>query len=62
VTNQLFGVINGLGMSVITLDWSQILYVGSPLTVPWWAQANAIVSFVVLYWIVCPILYYSNVS
>lgn len=55
-------MINGLGMSVITLDWSQILYVGSPLTVPWWAQANAIVGFVVLYWIVCPILYYTNVS
>lgn len=49
-------------MGLFTFDWSQILYVGSPLTVPWWAQANAIVGFVMFYWIICPILYYKNVS
>ncbi|KAI5451012.1 hypothetical protein NCC49_002503 [Naganishia albida] len=61
VLNNLFGVTTGLGMGLFTFDWSQILYVGSPLTVPWWAQANAIVGFVMFYWIICPILYYNNV-
>ncbi|KAJ9096772.1 hypothetical protein QFC21_005042 [Naganishia friedmannii] len=61
VVNQLFGVATGLGMGVLTFDWTQILYVGSPLMVPWWVQAHAIVGFVVFYWILCPIFYYSNV-
>jgi len=29
--NQLFGVHSGLGMSVLTFDWSQISWIGSPL-------------------------------
>ncbi|KAJ7876048.1 oligopeptide transporter [Mycena olivaceomarginata] len=33
--NQLFGVSGGLGMSVLTFDWSQITWIGSPLMVPW---------------------------
>lgn len=52
----------GLGMGLFTFDWSQIIYIGSPLMVPWWAQVNAIFGFVCFYWIVCPILYYTNVS
>jgi len=31
VVNQLFGVRSGLGMSVLTFDWTQISWVGSPL-------------------------------
>lgn len=49
-------------MSLFTLDWSQISYVISPLIVPWWAEVNIFVGFVLLYWIVVPILYYTNVS
>jgi hypothetical protein len=49
-------------MGVFTFDWMQILYIGSPLMIPWWAQANAMAGFVVFYWIICPILYYCNVS
>lgn len=30
--------------------------------VPWWAEVHIFVGFVVFYWILCPILYYSNVS
>lgn len=30
VINQLFGYETGLGMSLITFDWSQIAYIGSP--------------------------------
>ena len=29
--NQLFGVRTGLGMSVLTFDWTQISWIGSPL-------------------------------
>lgn len=29
--NQLFGVRSGMGMSVLTFDWTQITWIGSPL-------------------------------
>ncbi|KAL5536735.1 hypothetical protein ACEPAF_558 [Sanghuangporus sanghuang] len=59
--NQLFGYSSGLGMSLITFDWSQIAYIGSPLATPWWAEANIAVGFVFFFWILVPVLYYSNV-
>jgi hypothetical protein len=49
-------------MSAFTFDWSQIAYLGSPLIVPWWAQVNMVVGFVFFYWLLTPILYYTNVS
>ncbi|KAF5392874.1 hypothetical protein D9757_000863 [Collybiopsis confluens] len=55
--NQLFGYQSGLGMSIITFDWAQIAYTGSPLASPWWSQANVAFAFVFFYWIVTPILY-----
>lgn len=61
VVNQLFGVSTGLGMGIITLDWTQITWIGSPLTTPWWAEVNVGIGFVLFYWIVVPILYYTNV-
>ncbi|KAM0750063.1 OPT superfamily oligopeptide transporter [Meredithblackwellia eburnea MCA 4105] len=61
VVNQLFGVSTGLGMSMITFDWSQIAYIGNPLVVPWWAEINVFVGFVLAFWILTPALYYSNV-
>ncbi|KAI0915805.1 hypothetical protein AcW1_003694 [Taiwanofungus camphoratus] len=60
VVNQLFGYSSGLGMSLITFDWAQISYIGSPLATPWWAEANIAIGFVFFYWIVTPILYYTN--
>ncbi|KAI0331596.1 OPT oligopeptide transporter [Cubamyces sp. BRFM 1775] len=60
VVNQLFGYYNGLGMSLITFDWSQITYIGSPLATPWWAEANVAFGFVLFFWILTPILYYTN--
>lgn len=62
VVNQLFGVTTGLGMSVFTFDWIQISYLGSPLIVPWWAALNIFLGFALLYWVLVPILYYTNVS
>ncbi|KAF8553156.1 small oligopeptide transporter [Imleria badia] len=60
VIAQLFGYIHGMGMSVVTFDWSQIAYIGSPLATPWWAAANILFGFVVFYWILTPILYFTN--
>jgi len=58
--NQLFGYYSGLGFSLISFDWSQIAYIGSPLATPWWAEANVAVGFVFFYWMLTPILYYVN--
>ena len=49
-------------MGFITFDWSQISFIGSPLMVPWWAQVHVFAGFVVMYWLVLPILYYTNVG
>lgn len=62
VVNQLFGVESGLGMGMLTFDWAQITWVGSPLMVPWWAEVHVIAGFILFYWILCPIMYYTNVS
>lgn len=60
VVNQLFGVASGLGMSLITFDWAQIAYIGSPLATPWWAEANVAAGFVFFFWFLTPVLYYTN--
>ncbi|KAI0688500.1 OPT oligopeptide transporter [Cytidiella melzeri] len=60
VVNQLFGTASGLGMSILTFDWAQIAYIGSPLATPWWAEANIAGSMVIFYWIIVPALYYTN--
>ncbi|KAJ7765070.1 OPT oligopeptide transporter [Mycena maculata] len=60
VVNQLFGVNYGLGMGLLTFDWAQIAYIGSPLATPWWAEANIAVGFVFFFWILTPALYFTN--
>ncbi|KAJ8595082.1 OPT oligopeptide transporter [Rhizopogon salebrosus TDB-379] len=60
VVNQLFGYESGLGMSLITFDWAQITYVTNPLATPWWSEANILGGFVIFFWILTPILYYTN--
>jgi OPT family small oligopeptide transporter len=60
VVNQLFGVNYGLAMGMITFDWTQITYIGSPLATPWWAEANIAVGFVFFFWILTPALYFTN--
>lgn len=60
VVNQLFGYESGLGMSILTFDWAQIAYVMNPLATPWWSEANVLAGFVFFYWILTPILYYTN--
>ncbi|KAF9502152.1 OPT oligopeptide transporter, partial [Pleurotus eryngii] len=61
VVNQLFGCVPELRHSLITFDWAQISYIGSPLATPWWAEANVAAGFVVFFWILTPVLYYKNV-
>jgi len=46
-----------MGMSVLTFDWAQIAYIGSPLATPWWAEANIAVGFFSIFWVLTPILY-----
>jgi hypothetical protein len=62
IVNQLFGVTTGLGLGIITLDWSQVTYFSNPLIVPWWAIVNIGVCFIFFYWILVPIIYFTNVS
>ncbi|KDQ52977.1 hypothetical protein JAAARDRAFT_137861, partial [Jaapia argillacea MUCL 33604] len=57
---QLFGYNHGLGMSVLTFDWAQIAYIGSPLVTPWWAEANVFAGFLFFFWFLTPILYFTN--
>jgi len=49
-----------MGMSIVTFDWAQIAYIGSPLATPWWAAANVFAGFVVIFWIIAPAIYVSN--
>ncbi|KAJ4486958.1 small oligopeptide transporter [Lentinula lateritia] len=50
---------SGLGLSMITFDWNQIAYIGSP--VAGWSEANVVVGFIMFYVIITPIFYYTNV-
>ncbi len=63
IINQLFGVQTGLGLIPLTFDWNQISsYIGSPLIPPSFVIGNIFVSIVIIYWLITPILYYSNWS
>lgn len=60
VVNVLFGGSSGLGMSILTFDWSMISYIGSPLVTPWWSEMNVGASFILFFWIITPIWYFTN--
>jgi OPT oligopeptide transporter protein len=55
--NQLFGVTHGLAMGILTFDWGQIAFTGSPFPTPWWAAANVGITVAFFYWFLVPILY-----
>ena len=63
IVNQLFSMHSGLCMSFITFDGThwQIMWTGSLLMVPWWAQLQIFIGFIMFFWILTPVLYYSNV-
>jgi len=58
--NTVFGYRSGLGFSLLTFDWTQIAYQGSPLATPWWAEVNVMIGFFLFYWLITPILYFTN--
>ncbi|RDW59914.1 putative isp4 protein-2 [Coleophoma cylindrospora] len=60
VVNNLFGMSTGLGLMPTTFDWSQIAYNGSPLVVPFWAQANVFAGWAFFFALVAPIVYYTD--
>ncbi|KAJ7232442.1 OPT oligopeptide transporter protein-domain-containing protein [Mycena haematopus] len=60
LTNIIARYFHGMGMSVITFDWNQITYIGSPLATPWWAEANIFGGFVFFFWFLTPVLYFTN--
>ncbi|KAL2819753.1 OPT oligopeptide transporter protein-domain-containing protein [Aspergillus granulosus] len=61
VLNQLFGHKTGLGMSMLTFDWSQVVFANqSPLLVPFWAGLNVMGSFALFFWLIVPLIYYTN--
>lgn len=49
-------------MSVLNFDWNQIAYIGSPLMIPWWAEVHIFIGFVIFYWVLVPIVYYTDVG
>ncbi|KAL2870690.1 small oligopeptide transporter, OPT family [Aspergillus lucknowensis] len=61
VVNQLFGQKSGLGMSLLTFDWAQVVFANqSPLLVPFWAGLNVMGSFALFFWLIVPLIYYTN--
>jgi OPT family oligopeptide transporter len=62
IINQMFGMTTGMALFPITFDWTQVAgYLGSPLTTPWFAASNVVIGLVLWYWIVAPILHFTNV-
>ncbi|CAF1629976.1 unnamed protein product, partial [Didymodactylos carnosus] len=59
ILSQLTGI-NGLGLGALQLNWNLIRVFGSPIIIPWWAQVNCLVGFIIITWIFIPIAYYSN--
>ncbi|KAI0327741.1 OPT oligopeptide transporter [Cubamyces sp. BRFM 1775] len=51
---------SGMGFSLLSFDWNQIAFIGSPLATPWWAEANVIAGFLIFYWFLAPIIYFTN--
>ena len=60
--NALFGTNYGLGLGFVTFDWTQIGLIGNPLVIPWWAQVNILVGFVLFYCLIVPLIYFTNVN
>ncbi|CAF1211490.1 unnamed protein product [Didymodactylos carnosus] len=64
-TNNLaFGQVTGmqgLSVSALRLDWNALTFVfPSPIFYPSWALCNIFVGFVVIFWMIVPLLYYTN--
>ena len=47
---------------MLTFDWTQISYIGSPLVYPWWSECNIFAGFILFVCILTPAIYFTNVS
>ncbi|KAG0378654.1 hypothetical protein BGX24_003220 [Mortierella sp. AD032] len=56
---QLTGA-KGLGIGVISLDWSAAAYYVQPLVTPWFAQINILIGFILVVYVMVPWAYYTN--
>ncbi|KAF9977098.1 hypothetical protein BGZ73_006972 [Actinomortierella ambigua] len=50
----------GLGIGTIALDWTAISAYVPPIVMPWFAQVNILVGFVLFAYIIIPWAYYTN--
>ena len=51
----------GMGFGGLTLDWNEITkYLGSPLILPSWALINIAFGFILIIWLIVPIVYGLN--
>ncbi|KAI8981836.1 OPT family small oligopeptide transporter [Mycotypha africana] len=61
LVSQIGSGLHGLGIGSFTLDWSQLsAWYPSPLAIPWEVQANMFGGFVFFFYILIPIIYYTN--
>lgn len=60
VVGQVFGILNGLAVLPISIDWSTISTISNPLTVPYVYGLTVFISFAFWVWTVIPGLYYRN--
>lgn len=52
---------HGLGIGSFGLDWGTVAsFLGSPLATPWFAIANILAGFILMIYIVTPIIYWQN--
>jgi OPT family small oligopeptide transporter len=58
--NALFGTSSGLGLGILTFDWSMVSFIGSPLVTPWWSEINVTAAMILFLWIVTPIVFFTN--
>ncbi|VFQ93476.1 unnamed protein product [Cuscuta campestris] len=62
LAQQLGSGLKGLGIGAVGLDWSSISsYIGSPLVSPWFATVNVAVGYVLLLYVITPLLYWNGV-
>ncbi|KAM3586446.1 hypothetical protein VKS41_002962 [Umbelopsis sp. WA50703] len=58
-TSPLGSGFSGTGLLNFGLDWNAAGATG-PLYTPWWAQVNWYIGAIIMVWIICPAIYFSN--
>ncbi|CAF1364851.1 unnamed protein product [Didymodactylos carnosus] len=60
IFSQITGV-SGFGLGTVQFDWNSLTsFLHSPIIVPGWAHVNILVGFIIIGWILSPLLYYTN--